>query len=184
MLLEYFELESLCGGPLCKTYIANHRRVLSPNNTKPILSTPCQTGSRARGFEGKEIGRMVLREVTQPTQTERAGQIAFAPKKDGFLCFCAGHWARNAFTKQDVYPIKRTVNSSVPLAKVRSSLRKMQAASIGKFKLKMNMETGRPLLYITDIVALWSCNLNYVMLQVRFCKPWMLCFPRFQNSQL
>lgn len=94
-------------GHLVQKYIVNYRVELSSADAEPACSASYWTGQKAREFEKSKINQMLLEKVIEPTPTERAPPIVFAPMKDRSLCFCANYQKLNAGAKLNIYPIPR-----------------------------------------------------------------------------
>ena len=69
-------------GRLGNINITQHRIDLKPD-TKPVFQPPYRAGPRQRELEQMEIQRMLEQDVIEPSMSEWAAPIVFAPKKDG-----------------------------------------------------------------------------------------------------
>lgn len=86
---------------------AKHRIEQLDKPTKLVHLAQYRTGTKRKEFEKAEIFKMMERLVIEPTQTEWAVPILFAPKKNGTLQFCGNYRRLNAVTKRDSRPIPR-----------------------------------------------------------------------------
>lgn len=86
-------------------YNAKHRVKLSESNAKPVLFATYRVGTKAREVAKNENNKILLERVIEPSQTDWAALIVFAPKKNVSLRFSVDDRKLNAFTKRDVYPI-------------------------------------------------------------------------------
>lgn len=80
---------------------AKHRVELLDNQKKPVHLVRYRTGPKTIEFEKAEIEKAVAWHKVEPTQTEYAAPIVFAPEKDESFRFCAGFEKLNAETKRD-----------------------------------------------------------------------------------
>ena len=85
---------------------AKHRINLVPG-AKPVFQPHNRAGPKERELEKMEIDKMKESGVIQPSTSERAAPIVFAPKKDGTLRFCIDYRRLNLVTIRDSYPIPR-----------------------------------------------------------------------------
>lgn len=98
---------SMRNGHLGHVNTAKHCNELMGENIQPIHSAPYRIGPMAWELGKAEIGRILLKRVTKPAQTEWAAQIVFASENGGLLRFCVHYENLNAVTERDAYPIPR-----------------------------------------------------------------------------
>ena len=83
-----------------------HRIELIPD-AKPSFQQPYRAGPAQRKLEEEEIKKMLDLKVIEPSNSEWAAPIVFAPKKDGSLRLCIDYRRLNAATIRNSYPIPR-----------------------------------------------------------------------------
>lgn len=93
-------------GRLGTVSASKHRIDLVPG-AKPVFQPPYRAGPRQRELEKMEIDKMLEADVIEPSTSEWAAPIVFAPKKDGSLRFYVDYRRLNAVTIRDSYPIQR-----------------------------------------------------------------------------
>lgn len=74
-------------------------------DSQPVQAVPYRAGPKMREHEKAEIDKMLKAKVIEPSTSEWASPIVFAPKKDGTLRFCIDYRKLNAMTIRDSYPI-------------------------------------------------------------------------------
>ena len=98
--------ESLWSGELGKINTVKHRIDLVPG-ARPFKSAPYRAGPKTRELEEFEIDKQLKAGVIEPSNSEWAAPVLFAPKKDGRLRFCIDYRRLNTITVKDSYPIPR-----------------------------------------------------------------------------
>ena len=93
-------------GHLGHIHATKHRIELTPG-AKPVYQQPYRASPTQREHERKEIEKMLTEGVIEPSTSEWAAPVVFAPKKDGTLRFCVDYRRLNAVTLRDSYPIPR-----------------------------------------------------------------------------
>lgn len=93
-------------GHLGTVNITTHRIEIEPDS-KSSLQRPYRAGPRQRELEKEEVHKMLAAGVIEPSISEWAAPVVFAPKKDGTLRFCIDYRRLNAVTIRDSYPIPR-----------------------------------------------------------------------------
>lgn len=91
------EFTDMWSGRLGKITAAKHRVELIPGS-RPVFQHPYRAGLKTREHEKKEIDRMLKEGVIEPSISEWAAPVVFAPKKDVKLRFCVDYRRLNAVT--------------------------------------------------------------------------------------
>ena len=106
-LIEVLEKHSrMWDGHLGLIHATKHRIELTAE-AKPVHQQPYRAGPTQREHEKKEVEKMLKAGVIEPSTSEWAAPVVFAPKKDGTLRFCVDYRRLNAVTLRDSYPIPR-----------------------------------------------------------------------------
>ena len=98
--------ESLWSGKLGEISATKHHIRLI-EGARPFKSAPYRAGPKTRELEEEEVKRQLEAGVIEPSNSEWAAPVLFAPKKDGKLRFCIDYRRLNAMTVKDSYPLPR-----------------------------------------------------------------------------
>ena len=98
--------ESLWSGKLGEISATKHHIRLI-EGARPFKSAPYRAGPKTRELEEEEVKRQLEAGVIEPSNSEWAAPVLFAPKKDGKLRFCIDYRKLNAMTVKDSYPLPR-----------------------------------------------------------------------------
>ena len=98
--------EHLWSGKLGKISVAQHHINLIPG-ARPFKSAPYRAGPKTRELEEFEVKKQLAAGVIEPSNSEWASPVLFAPKKDGRLRFCIDYRRLNTMTVKDSYPLPR-----------------------------------------------------------------------------
>ena len=90
--------ESLWDGTMGEINITKHSINLVPG-TRPFKSAPYRAGPKTRELEQFEIDKQLHAGVSEPSHSEWASPVLFAPKKDGSLRICIDYRRLNAMTR-------------------------------------------------------------------------------------
>ena len=98
--------EHLWSGKLGKISAVKHHINLTPG-ARPFKSAPYRAGPKTRELEEFEVKKQLAAGVIEPSNSEWAAPVLFAPKKDGRLRFCIDYRKLNTMTIKDSYPLPR-----------------------------------------------------------------------------
>ena len=98
--------ESLWSGKLGEISATKHHIRLI-EGARPFKSAPYRAGPKTRELEEEEVRRQLEAGVIEPSNSEWAAPVLFAPKKDGKLRFCIDYRKLNTMTVKDSYPLPR-----------------------------------------------------------------------------
>ena len=98
--------QKLWDGHLGTIHVIKHRIKLTPG-AHNVHQKPYRASSTQRENEKKELNKMLKGSVIDPSTSECAATVFFAPKKDGAPRFCIEYRHLNAVTLRDSYPIQR-----------------------------------------------------------------------------
>ena len=98
--------EAMWDGHLGMIKATQHYIEITPES-RPSFRPPYRASPAQRELEKQEIQKMLEANVIEPSTSEWAAPIVFAPKKDGTLRFCVDYRKLNALTVRDSYPIPR-----------------------------------------------------------------------------
>lgn len=100
--------QSMWDGQLRRVSVAKHRIKLFDESTPTVHSAPYRAAPKAREFEIVKIENMLSQKIIEPTQTEWAPRIVFAPKNHERLLFSVDYRKLNVVTKRYSYSIPNT----------------------------------------------------------------------------
>lgn len=86
-MLEDFE--GMWDGHQGRMNVSKHRINLLNDEVSPVHSASYSAGPTARKFVAAKIDRIIPEKYIEAVTTQWAASIAFAPKKNGSLRFCA-----------------------------------------------------------------------------------------------
>ena len=98
--------EKMWSGELGNITTTEHPIDLVPN-ARPFKSPPFRAGPKMRELIDFEVNKQLKAGVIEPSQSEWAAPVLFAPKKDGKLRFCIDYRRLNSMTIRDSYPLPR-----------------------------------------------------------------------------
>ena len=98
--------EHLWSGKLGATTAVKHHIQLVPG-ARPFKSAPYRVGPKTRELEEFEVKKQLAAGVIEPSNSEWAAPVLFAPKKDDRLRFCIDYRKLNTMTIKDSYPLPR-----------------------------------------------------------------------------
>lgn len=98
--------QTMWDGHLGNVKATRHYIELTPD-AKTAHQPPYRAGPKQRMHEREEVDKMLDLGVIEPSTSEWAAPVVFAPKKDGSLRFCVDYRRLNAVTVRDSYPIPR-----------------------------------------------------------------------------
>lgn len=108
------------------------RKELSPEDKRPVQSSPYPAGPKAFEFLKNEITRMFELVVIALAQPEWAISIVFAPKNEGMLRVSVDHKTLIAVTVRASYPFPLWTDKSTHWEMQRYSRHWTQTAVTGK----------------------------------------------------